>query len=167
MSDSRVSLTVIERNSSDDVQAHGRLTIIANATEADGDRDAAERYFRYFPASRQYDRTHAFNFFRLEPVRIRFIGGFGQIFWLDPGELSKPNPFSATEEARIIQHMNQDHAEVLRRLGGSNSSEMVGVDAEGFDMRAEDRKVRIAFTTPVTNMETARQAFVELARRRA
>jgi heme iron utilization protein len=165
VADSRVSLTVIEKGVSNDVQAQGRVTCLANAIPIDDDRDASERYFRHFPSSRQYDRTHAFNFFRLELVRVRFIGGFGQIFWLDAREFSRPNPFSAVEETRIIQHMNQDHGEVLQRLAQSESAEMAGIDAEGFDVLSGSTKVRIPFTTPVSNMEEARRAFVEMARR--
>ena len=164
MADRRVSLTVVETTDSDDVQAHGRVTCIANAVEIEDDRDAAERYFRRFPSSRQYDRTHAFTFFRLELVRVRFIGGFGQIFWMAPREFSLPNPFSPSEEDRIIQHMNQDHAEVLHRLVGAKCV-MVGLDAEGFDLLADDHKTRIAFAAPVANMEDARRAFVEMARK--
>src|SRR5262245_5443483 len=136
MSEPRVSLTVIEEDmDSDDVQARGRVTCIANARHIDGSAENAAiraRYFRYFPSSRQYDQTHDFTFFGLELVRIRFIGGFGQIFWIEPGEFSLPNSFSPPEESRIIQHMNQDHAEVLHRLVGAKC-EMVGVDAEGFN----------------------------------
>jgi heme iron utilization protein len=162
--DARVSLTVVESSESDDVQAHGRLTCIANAVQAEADRDAAERYFRHFPSSRQYDRTHAFAFFRLELVRVRFIGGFGQIFWVDPSEFSMNNPFSLSEETRILQHMNQDHADVLYRLAGGEC-EIVGVDAEGFDLLRGDRKIRFPFAAPVANVEDARRAFIELARR--
>jgi putative heme iron utilization protein len=164
VADPRVSLTVIERSASDDVQAQGRVTCIANARHVEGDRDVSERYFRYFPSSRQYERTHAFDFFRLEMVRVRFIGGFGQIFWIEPDEFSIANPFSAAEEARIIQHMNQDHSDVLRGLAGGESV-LVGVDAEGFDMLKGDRKIRTPFAAPVANMEDARRAFVEMARR--
>jgi putative heme iron utilization protein len=164
VADSRVSLTVIDRAASGDVQAQGRVTCLANAIQAD-DRDASERYFRHFPSSRQYDRTHAFVFYRLEIVRVRFIGGFGQIFWMDPREFSKPNPFSVVDETRIIKHMNQEHAEVLRRLVGSESAEMAGIDADGFDVLIGNTKTRIPFTTPVSNMEDARQAFVEMSRR--
>jgi putative heme iron utilization protein len=165
VADSRVSLTVIEKGASEDVQAQGRVTCLANAIRVDDDRDASERYFRHFPSSRQYDRTHAFDFFRLELVRVRFIGGFGQIFWLDAREFSRPNPFSAVDETRIIQHMNQDHGDVLRRLVQSESAEMAGIDAEGFDVLNGGTKVRIPFATPVNNMEEARRAFVEMARR--
>jgi len=164
VADSRVSLTVMERTESDDVQAQGRVTYIANAVEVPaGDRDARERYFRYFPLSRQYENTHAFEFFRLELARVRFIGGFGQIFWMEPEEFGMTNPFSAVDETKIIQHMNQDHSDVIKRAV-AGVSEMVGIDAEGFDVLRGDRKVRIAFATPVKNLEEARRAFVDLAR---
>jgi len=164
MADPRVSLTVVEKQDSDDVQAHGRVTCMGKAVQNDSDRDAAERYFRHFPSSRQYDRTHAFSFFRLELIRIRFIGGFGQIFWVEPAAFMTANPFSPADETRIIQHMNQDHADVLNRLAGGDC-EIVGLDAEGFDLLYDDRKIRIPFTAPVANMEDARRAFIELARR--
>jgi putative heme iron utilization protein len=166
LKDPRVSLTVVERGDSDDVQARGRATCLANAVEADSDSEIRERYFRYFPSARQYDQTHSFVFFRLELVRVRFIGGFGQIFWVEPREFSLPNPFSAAEEARIVQHMNEDHADVLGRLTGSNCT-MVGLDSEGFDLLKAERKIRIPFALPVTTMEEARRAFVEMARRSA
>src|SRR5688572_14010364 len=72
LADSRVSLTVLENpRNSEDVQAQGRLTLIARAAPvAPGDSATSDRYFRYFPSARQYDRTHDFAFFRLEPVRV-------------------------------------------------------------------------------------------------
>src|SRR6266446_7791778 len=86
--DPRLSLTIVEGNlESDDVQARGRVTCLANAKPIDdGEAAVRDRYFRYFPSARQYEGTHDFAFFRLELVRIRFIGGFGQIYWVDPAE---------------------------------------------------------------------------------
>src|SRR5262245_34930698 len=49
VADSRVSLTVVESGVSDDVQSRGRVTVMANANQLEGDRDARDRYFRYFP----------------------------------------------------------------------------------------------------------------------
>ncbi len=168
VADSRVSLTVIEKSTSDDVQAQGRVTCIADAKQIEtGNEDVRERYFRYFPAARQYERTHGFTFFRLDPVRIRFIGGFGRIFWVEPEEFMTPNPFSPVEEARIVQHMNKDHTDALDRCAGGGPAEMAGIDAEGFDILKAGRKVRIPFAVPVTNMEDARKALVEMARRPA
>jgi hypothetical protein len=169
LSDPRVSLTILERNEdSDDVQARGRVTCVANA-RALGDDDAAvrARYFRYFPSARKYDETHSFSFFRLELVRVRFIGGFGQIYWLEPDEFAVENPFSSQQEPRIVDHMNNDHADALRRMAGGTPAVMAGIDAEGFDMVAAEKKLRIEFDTPVRDMEQARHALVALAKRPA
>jgi heme iron utilization protein len=169
VADSRVSLTVVERGAaSDDVQAQGRITCVGDARPVDrGDDDVSERYFRHFPSARQYDRTHDFEFFRVELVRVRFIGGFGQIFWVEPAAFMVANPFSAMEEMRIVQHMNQDHAEALSRYVGGGPAEMSGIDGEGFDVLQMGKKIRIPFAAPVTNMEEARKALVDMARRPA
>ena len=168
LADSRVSLTIVEKGESDDVQAHGRVTCIADARQVEpGDDDVHERYFRYFPSARQYEDTHDFEFFRLELVRIRFIGGFGQIFWVEPSAFMAANPFSRAEENRIIHHMNKDHSDALSRYVGGGPGEMAGIDGEGFDVLRTGKKVRLPFSAPVTNMEEARKALVEMARRPA
>ena len=168
LANSKVSLTVLENSiESDDVQARGRVTCIGDARRlnADDTKAAGERYFRYFPSAQQYDGTHDFEFFRLDLVRVRYIGGFGKIYWVEPQEFVRRNPFSRAQELRIVQHMNQDHSDVVRRSVGGGAAEMVGIDAEGFDVLKGDRKVRIAFDTPVTNLEEARRAFIDLAKR--
>jgi heme iron utilization protein len=166
VADSRVSLTVVENNrDTDDVQAQGRVTCIADARPlGPAEAHARERYFRYFPSARAYDQTHDFAFFRLELVRVRFIGGFGQIYWVDAGEFMVKNPFSAAQESQIIQHMNRDHSDALRHYCGGNPAEMVGIDADGFDVLKSGRKVRFTFKTPIRNMEEARQALVAMAK---
>ena len=167
LADSRVSLTVVENNGgSDDVQAQGRVTCIANARPMDQDEARArERYFRYFPSARQYDQTHDFAFFRLELVRVRFIGGFGRIHWVEPVEFMAHNPFSAVQESHIIQHMNNDHRDALRHYCGGEPAEMAGIDADGFDVLKSGKKLRFPFETPIRNMEEARQALVTMAQR--
>lgn len=166
LADSRVSLTVLEANNdSDDVQARGRLTILADAKPAaPGDTDVRDRYLRHFPSAIQYDQTHDFMFFRLEPVRARFIGGFGQIFWLTREDLCLKNPFSPQEESRILHHMNQDHAAALEHYAGS-ASVMTGIDAEGFDVLQGGKKRRFHFDQPVRTMEDARHTLAAMARR--
>jgi putative heme iron utilization protein len=166
IADRRVSLTVLENGLSDDVQAQGRLTCIADAVPVGSDNEAAasQRYFRYFPSARQYEQTHDFVFFRLEAVRIRFIGGFGRIYWLEPEEFLVPNPFSPAQESQILNHMNSDHQDALRRYCGGEPAEMVGIDGEGFDVLASSRKRRFTFETPIHTMEDARRALVAMAR---
>jgi hypothetical protein len=169
IADSRVSLTVVDSHaSSDDVQAQGRVTCIADARPVGEDETRIrERYFRYLPSARQYEGTHDFAFFRLDLVRVRFIGGFGQIFWVEPDEFMIENPFSAAQESRIIEHMNKDHSDALKHYAGGAAAVMAGIDAEGFDVLASGKKLRFEFQAPVHNMDEARQALVAMAKRPA
>jgi heme iron utilization protein len=166
IADPRVSLTVVEnKNGSQDVQAQGRVTCIADAQPVSGeDQRSRARYFRYFPSARQYEQTHDFAFFRLNLVRVRFIGGFGQIYWVERDEFMTQNPFSASQELHILEHMNQDHSDALRHYTGGKNAVMVGIDAEGFDVLSGGDKLRFAFDTPVRNMEDARKALVAMAK---
>jgi len=168
LKDPRVSLTVLETDDrSDDVQARGRVTCIADASPVKDDERVRERYFRYFPDASQFDQTHDFAFFRLDLVRIRFIGGFGKIHWVEPDEFMTSNPFSGPQESRILEHMNKDHADALSLYVGGKPAVMVGIDAEGFDVLKAGKKVRVPFDPPVNSMEEARQALVAMAKRPA
>lgn len=173
LGDSRVSLTVFDTTGdSDDVQARGRVTCIgdAHAVEEANVADAvdiSDRYFGYFPSARQYEQTHDFQFFRIDLVRVRFIGGFGQIFWVEPGEFLTANPFSAPQESRIIRHMNDDHRDALMHYTGGKAAVMAGIDAEGFDVLQSGKKVRFDFDAPIANVEEARQALIAMLKRPA
>lgn len=165
VADSKVSLTIVERVHDADVQAAGRVTCVADARPFDAATTGdAERYFRYFPSARQYQGTHDFAFFRLDLVRVRYIGGFGQIYWVEPDEFAAPNPFSSRQETAIIEHMNRDHHEALRRYAGGDAV-MIGIDGEGFDLLRDGRKLRLEFQKPIATMEEARHALIEMAKR--
>jgi putative heme iron utilization protein len=166
--DRRVSLTVFDRFAMDP-QAAGRLTWIGDAEPLASDGELRTRYLRYFPASKSYFQTHDFSFYRIELRRARFIGGFGEIYWIDPELMHVDNPFLETE-AGIVAHMNEDHANTLlhyaRVLRGLEAQEvcMTGIDGEGFDLLADGRKLRIDFDSPIQTVEEARDALIRLAR---
>ena len=167
--DARVSLTVFERLVADP-QAAGRLTWIGDATPIERSEGAIrDRYLRYFPSSASYFEMHDFSFYRVRLRRARFIGGFGQIFWIERDDLVAANPFRESE-AEIVDHMNVDHRKALahycRTLAGLEPAEvaMAGIDAEGFDMLADGLRVRVDFDAPIATPEEARAALVRLAR---
>lgn len=84
--DARVSLIV--QPFAEDMQTTGRATLLGRA-EGLADKDAlGPRYLRYFPQAQGYFAMHDFSFYRIEPVRVRWIGGFGKIHWVEPGALS-------------------------------------------------------------------------------
>jgi putative heme iron utilization protein len=169
----KVALTIVQP-CDDDVQAYARLTCLAEAEKLDHqDRDTPARYFRHFPKSQVYSQAHDFAFYRLNLTRAYYVGGFGRIFWLEAGEFRRVNPFSAAEEKRILEHMNEDHQGAMRHyfeffknvpLQENQKMEMIGIDGEGFDLALEGRIHRFHFPGPVTNMMEARQVLVAMAR---
>ncbi len=169
--DARVSLTVFDR-AEPDLQAAGRVTVLGDARRLnEEERALALRYYRYFPQSHDYDRTHDFAFHAIAPRRIRFIGGFGAIHWFEPAALVVANPFDAEAERGIVEHMNVDHAEALLHycavagieLPDGVVPDMVGCDSEGINLRLAARVVRIAFPAPVQSLQAVRQTLVAMA----
>ena len=74
------------------------------------------------------------------------------------------NPFSRSQEARILQHMNDDHMAALRHYAGDDSVVMVGIDSDGFDVLKSGKKARFFFPAPISNMDEARQALIGMAK---
>ena len=168
--DNKCSLLVGERGA-EDVQAAGRLTILAEAEqviEAGAIEAAAARYYRYFPEARDYHRTHDFDFWRLNPVRSRYIGGFGAIHWLN--EVTLANPHAGEAERSMVEHMNDDHASAiahyveLNGLPQHEPAQLAGIDSEGFHLRIGKALYWLAFPTSCNNPGAVRQALVLLAR---
>jgi len=165
----KVSLTVFDQ-CVDDPQSHGRLTWIGDAESIDpNDTTMRERYLRYFPSAESYFETHDFSFYRIRLRRARFIGGFGQIFWIEPDAMLSKNPFSEAEKG-IVEHMNRDHQKALfhycQMLGRESVDDvtMTGIDSEGFDLLADKRKLRFDFDSPISTAEEARANLIKLAR---
>ena len=164
----KVSLTIFDQ-CVDDAQSNARLTWIGDAESIDpAETEIRERYLRYFPSAESYFGTHDFSFYRIRLRRARFIGGFGQIFWIEPDAILIKNPFRETEQG-IVEHMNQDHQKALSHycqiLGREavDAVTMTGIDSEGFDLLADKRKLRIDFDSPIATVEAARAKLIKLA----
>ena len=105
--------------------------------------------------------------------RVTYIGGFGQIFWVENSDFIKANPFSFEEETGMVDHMNADHLDAIRHYcdlfdityNPKEQPTLVGVDSEGFHLRVKGSIHRLGFNHPVSNTSEARAALVELARR--
>lgn len=171
--DARCSLLVAERGA-EDVQATGRLTLLAEAvplTDEAAVGAAAERYYRYFPESRDYHRVHDFDFWTLQPVRWRYIGGFGAIHWLDQVALANPFARASGGEVDMLDHMNQDHSSAIAHyvnqagLPSAPEARMIGIDSEGFHLSIGQAIHWLAFPDSCTSAGAVRQALVAMARR--
>lgn len=168
VADPRVSLIV--QPYSPDMQVNGRVTIIGHATRLDDKDGMAPRYLRFHPQAETYFAMHDFQFYRIEPARIRYIGGFGRIHWVEPAAYLLPDSPLAEEESDIVAHMNTDHGDSLiaycRHVHGveTTAASLLGLDPDGFDLRADTGELRFGFATPVNDAREAREALVALAR---
>ncbi|WP_312910015.1 HugZ family protein [Stutzerimonas nitrititolerans] len=172
--DNKCSLLVGER-AAEDVQAAGRLTLLAEARQLVDPpvvEAVARRYYRYFPEAGDYHRVHDFDFWVLQPVRWRYIGGFGAIHWLD--DVALANPFAAgdgAQEQGMVAHMNDDHAAALAHyveqagLPASPLAQLAGIDSEGFHLRIGQALHWLPFAETCETPLAVRQALVAMARR--
>lgn len=173
--DEKVSLIVAE-SGADDIQANGRVTYLGNAKKvAADDQDTIDRYYNYFPDAVSYHKAHDFDLFYIELHRLRFIGGFGQIYWINTQSYLKTNPLSAEQEQGAVEHMNEDHLKAIRHycslanisLNDDDSPELSGVDGEGFHIRVGQRIHRFHFDEPIQTPLELRQKLIDLAHKAA
>jgi hypothetical protein len=167
--DPHVSLIAFDPATSD-MQAGARLTLLGEAGVADKQDGALRaRYLHYFPMAEQYFDMHDFLFHRINIRQARYIGGFGNIHWIPGDELRPPANSLAQQETAILDHMNADHVDSLiaycRHVHGieANEAAMVGIDVDGFDVRADDKLLRFDFDNSVTNAQEARNALIALS----
>jgi hypothetical protein len=166
--DPRASLMV--HAGGDDVLAAARVTCAGRAERLEQPpAQLVERYLRYLPKARALLDFSDFAFYRIEPEALHWVGGFGDIQWLTAEAAPASNLDDA--EAGILDHMNADHRQNLREYCRlvhrceRREVEMIGIDCDGFDVRADGELLRIDFDTVVTSPEAARGALVALARR--
>jgi putative heme iron utilization protein len=184
--DARASLLVQDSRAIDDPQAGARVTLIGYAVPVSAlyVEDARRRYLELFPNSASYFQAHDFSLFQINVRQVRFIGGFGEIYWLDGGEVagegsvrgaaSALDPLAA-HAGMICQHMNEDHADALVLYAAAfarteaDAARMIHVDSLGFDLIAIrdacHKHLRVDFPSPVSGTDEVRAAMVEMVRR--
>jgi putative heme iron utilization protein len=167
--DPRCGLTLLDRGDGN-VQERARLSAIGDVAPRAAAADA-DRYFAYFPQSAFYFRELGFRFYRFTPQRFHWNGGFATARWFSVDRIVRANPLGREAQARIVAHMNQDHADTLRRyLAGRELSDpaavvsMVGIDAEGIDLRVQDQIHRVTLPREIGSAQEARDLLVEMAR---
>ncbi len=130
--DPRISLLV--QGNSGEAQASPRLTLAGKAARVPDEQHAGlqQRYLRYFPEAEQYFALDFF-FCRIEPIQLRYIGGFGAARWIAPGDFEVAGTgWQAAENTRIEQHQC-----------------LIGMDCDGYDLRHEKNIVRVDFASPI------------------
>ncbi len=115
--------------------------------------------------------------YRLEPIALRYVGGFGRMSWVSPEDYraAEPDPLGPAA-AGILKHMNGDHADAVlvyaRALAGiadAASAAMTAIDRYGFEVAAMTpdgpRAARLEFDTVVATADDARHVLVAMVKR--
>jgi putative heme iron utilization protein len=169
--DDRASILTDEAGALADPLQGARLTVWGRAEPASAET-VRRRFLARHPEAVVYVDFPDFAFWRLRVEGGHYIGGFGRIFDLDPGDLLLPLDGAETlieAEPGILAHMNEDHADALElyatALGEAPPGpwRMVGIDPEGFDIVLGGQARRIPFAQPIATPGEARTELVRLA----
>jgi heme oxygenase (biliverdin-IX-beta and delta-forming) len=172
--DGRASLLITQPDVSGDPLASARLTLVGTAAVAPVE-EVRDLYLSRYENARYWQEYTDFAYYRLAVEGVYFIGGFGVMGWVAPEEYAAAAPDPLAEDGPgIIQHMNADHADALRRIVERDSGEapdevsMTAVDRLGFHVRLKtaDRVHgrRIAFPREVRDTGEARTVLIEMVR---
>jgi hypothetical protein len=151
-----------------DLQEQARVCLIGDIAPLD-DTGVSARYLRFFPEAERYLQIGGFRFFGMEPHSLRYIAGFGSIHTLTSASYLAAHYPIADAEADVIEHMNAEHRHNLldycRSVQGKTVTlaEMIGIDCDGFDVRADGEVLRIDFSREIQDAEQARKELVRLA----
>jgi len=174
----RASLLVAEAGAGNPL-ALGRVTLVGTCRQVPGeDRESVKATFlEKHPSASFYVDFKDFAFFKLKVESVRYIGGFGRMSWVEEPDWqdAEPDPIAPLAQ-QIIDHMNDDHADVMvlycktmSKAIDTTEATMVGVDRYGFEMSAltaaGPRPIRLAFSKPAATVEEIRNEMVALAKK--
>ena len=174
--DPRASLFVGQAGDGDPLGT-ARATLVGDVLPVpEEEKDAArELYLSRYENSRSWVDFKDFAFYRMEPLDIYYVGGFGVMGWVtaDDYRTARVDPL-AEAAPRILSHMNADHVPAMILLARvhsnleSSEAAMTAVDRLGFHLRLKTSEgmkgTRINFLREVQNADETRKVLVEMVR---
>lgn len=133
--DARVGLVVARPLGDGEI---ARASFIGTITPIEASAELRNRYLRFHPAAERFLQLGDFAFYRVEPLRIRVVGGFAQAGWLDGKQLADAPRITLATEAVLIE----THQARLRE-----GLTLLGIDAYGVDYVADGIRGRSVFAS--------------------
>ncbi|PCE30866.1 HugZ family pyridoxamine 5'-phosphate oxidase [Burkholderia ubonensis] len=155
--DPRAGFLVVDAPDGDVLNAE-RATLLGRFAPVDADPHLVARYLRYEPDAARYLALGDFTFWALDVERLRYIGGFGRMGWVEGAALDAGAPLGFDDEQALWAAY--DAADV-RRVG----LDLLGVDRYGADWRHDGRRVRTAFDAPQMDAGVLRAQLIACAQR--
>ena len=176
-SDPRCSLFVPQENTEGDPLGAARVTLLGSREPVPSEdvSPVRETYLSRHANSRYWVDFSDFSFFRLAPMDIYYVGGFGVMGWVDAAEYrtARPDPLAAAAPG-IMAHMNADHVDSMILLAQTcaqlkaTEAAMTSVDRLGFWLQLKTTEgmkgTRITFLHEVSTAQETRQVLVEMVR---
>lgn len=134
----------------------GRATLLGKVLPVALDEETEARYLRYRPEAADYLALGDFRFFRMEPERARFIGGFGRMGWLDA--CPPPLVLDPRTEAGLL--------DALHEFSPAGVS-VLGLDYGGLDLRICGVFRRLPLAPPALDIGSLLAVAVDTLRRAA
>jgi heme iron utilization protein len=104
------------------------------------------RYLRYHPDAERYLALGDFSFWMMTLERMRYIGGFGAMGWLDGNELDPLEPLALDEEEALLAFFDAHP----RR---PDDLQLLGIDRYGADLESGNMRSRFIFETVAKDTE--------------
>ncbi len=170
--DSKACLTLSKEKINDDKQNSQRLTLMGDlepVNEADKEY-IKSRFHIFLPESKKYSKMHDFDFYKLSLLKIRWIGGFGEIAWLKNKHWKAANPKWLSNEKHMIDHMNEDHANVIfsslkaQHGKADKKAKMVALCIDGYFIESNNEIFYINFDEICLNAKSYRDMLIHQAK---
>ena len=175
--DPRASLFVGQSAPDGDVLGAARVTVVGNVAQLSGVEkpEVRELYLTAHPNSRYWVDFNDFSFFRMEPLDVYYVGGFGVMGWVTAADFvaAQPDPLADAAQG-ILRHMNADHADALLLFAKvharleAEAATMTSVDRLGFHLRVQTpagiKGTRIPFLREATTPGETRSILVEMVK---
>nr|WP_218884074.1 pyridoxamine 5'-phosphate oxidase family protein [Burkholderia guangdongensis] len=140
-----------------DVRDAERATLLGRIARLSADDPhLVARYLRYEPDGERYLALGDFSFWVLDVERLRYIGGFGRMGWVDGAALDPLAPLGFDDERALWNAYDTAPRPGL---------DLLGVDRYGADWRHAGRRVRTAFDAPQADAAALRALLDACARR--
>ena len=149
--DSRVSV-LLQENSVPVLQG-ARMTLVGDVQASQPDVATQARLLRYCPEFADYLALGDFHFFCLPPQRVRFIGGFGRMGWLDAADWAQLPQLTAVAEGEVVGRLMAEHPDL----------DILGVDCLGIDLRLGAVRQRRDFAAAIEPDDVLAAARQQLA----
>jgi putative heme iron utilization protein len=154
--DPRVSL-ITHNQSNPEIQMQGRVTVVGTAHRLDCPQPLLTRYLRYFPEAANLILLD-FDFYRIQPVAIRHIGGIGKIHWIKIEDYFAASlAIPAEDEKHLLQHINTTQKDALHNIMlqyygiQSNDIELISFDCDGLDIKCHEKLFRMNLDSALNN----------------